>query len=131
MQVCLIDTRVRNLLFRSFALYSLLFCSKSLILKSDHEQFALYRSFLKSNMSDSLVIPVNHSQKTINLLNFLNIFFMCFSLLFPFFSSRSSLLCSFLKSDRSNLLYKRVAVSESLFFRSKLLFRSQKTGDSL
>ena len=66
LQVCLIDTRVRNLLFRSFALYSLLFCSKSLILKSNPAHAALYkRVTLSKSLFTKELLWANNSRHSL------------------------------------------------------------------
>ena len=90
----------------------LLIRSKSLILKSDREQFAhvvlykranrCHRSLKYSNLSDSLAIQVNRSQKTSDWLEKF-VFYACFWLFSPFY------------------VQKQIApVAHSLFFKERL-----------
>ena len=130
--------------------------SLSLLLKKGQPWAKRSRySFNKSDMSDSLLIRVNRSQKSIDLLE-KNCIFRMFFTAFPLFMPKSKslllllLCCSFLKSERNNSLSslftkKRLWAnhshhslqksdhdgSDSLFFKNESLFRSQKTSDSL
>ena len=81
-------------------------------------------SLKKSDVSDSLLIQALKN-RVICTKNF--VFFVYFSLLFPFYAQdriAPVALCSV-------ALYKRVTVSDSLFFKSELLFCSQKVSVSI
>ena len=129
-----------------------LFCSKSLILKSNCEQFAhvdLYKrancsccSLKKSNVSDLLEMRANHSQKASHSLKKLTVFPLFYaqewiapvtlgSVAFILratwaFCSRRSLQKERPWAIRSDHSWQKSNRSDSLFFTSESLFHSQK-----
>ena len=124
---------IRSFALRSFGLLlirSLLFCSISLILKSNHEQFAHIALYKRVTMNNSLmslfkkepcevllVIRANHLQKTSNLLK-KSYFCMFFPFLCPKANRSSRSRRSLQKSDHERFAQvahdKRATVSDSL-----------------
>ena len=125
--LCLLWIRVGNLLFHSSLFRSLLFCSslfcnslfrpslfrsKLLILKRDREWLAKVALCKRATVSDSLTLLVTKDEQFAGKI----CIFVCFWQFCPRANRqcRSSLICSFLKSDLSNLLPSLTKTSDSL-----------------